>query len=365
MQADLVLRVARETDGPTLIHLVGVIDAHTLDAFEGALRDAIESGSRAIVLDCDEVRYVNSAGFGELIRYHDQLKARGGRLVLARVPPKIGVILEMLGLKSLIPVATGLEEARGIAREPVAPDAGVADAGVPGAGVSGAGAGTNRITEAGAQAPARLDTRTTGQVPVGRPRDEPNQWGVGSASIPPEAARTVVCAICDARLRIAGEGEWACAACGAPFTVTEQGGIAFDWSRAEADGIHMTFEVTPRSLAAFAGLIEGILVERRVPHARMRRFAREAAHVCHLLGEHACQASGSSAQAPLHALLLAGPQRLHIRLVDHGTSLADRVDRIFSTQKRLFLDFRYGTTVEGINVTEFAFAYAGSGVFVA
>jgi anti-sigma B factor antagonist len=351
MQADLVLRVARETDGPTLIHLVGVIDAHTLDAFEGALREAIESGSRAIVLDCDEVRYVNSAGFGELIRYHDQLKARGGRLVLARVPPKIGVILEMLGLKSLIPVATGIEEARGIARRPAATDA------------PAASGGTNRIAASGARTPP-----PAGHVPVGRPPDQPRQWSAPSAPAPgirSEESRTVVCAICDARLRIAGEGEWACAACGAPFTITQGGGIAFDWSRAEADGIHMTFEVTPRSLAAFAGLIEGILVERRVPHARMRRFAREAAHVCHLLSEHACGQDGPSGSAPLHALLLAGPQRLHVRLVDHGASLADRVDRIFSTQKRLFLDFRYGTTVEGINITEFAFAYAGSGVFVA
>jgi len=341
VQADLVLRVARETDGPTLIHLAGVIDAHTLDAFEGALRDAIESGSRAIVLDCDEVRYVNSAGFGELIRYHDQLKERGGQLVLARVPPKVGVILEMLGLKSLIPVATGLDEARRIARMPVEPDAPAPVAGVNRFAESASGIEStagNRLT--GSPAPAHVQARQ-------------------------EEVRTVVCAICDARLRIAGEGEWACAACGAPFTLTREGGLAFDWSRAEADGIHMTFEASPRSLAAFAGLIEGILVERRVPHARMRRFAREAAHVCHLLAEHACADTEASGRAPLHALLLAGPQRLHIRIVDHGNSLADRVDRIFSTQKRLFLDFRYGTSVEGINITEFAFAYAGSGVFVA
>jgi len=377
VQADLVLRVVRESDGPTIIHLVGVIDAHTLDTFEGSLREVmdddgqdsggLDSGGLAIVLDCNELRYVNSAGFGELIRYHDQLKSRGGRLVLARVPPKIGVILEMLGLKSLIPVATGLDEARGIASRPLEFDAtarlpvtGIGtdrtdaivsnritndritnDASAPTPTAPNAGASRPAVTRLGARAEARIDTHR------------------------PDPSQVVVCAICDTRLRIAGEGEWACAACGAPFTVTREGGIAFDWSRAEADGIHLTFEVSPRTLAAFAGLIEGILVERRVPHARMRRFAREAAHVCHLLAEHACGAPESQGRAPVHALLLAGPQRLHIRLVDRGRSLADRADRVFSTQKRLFLDFRYGSTAEGINVTEFAFAYAGSGVFVA
>ncbi len=68
---------------------------------------------------------------------------------------------------------------------------------------------------------------------------------------------------------------------------------------------------------------------------------------------------------PLHVLVTAGPQRLQIRIVDRGRPLGDDAQRIFSTQTRLFLDFRYATLTEGVNVTEFAFAYAGSGVFVA
>ena len=340
MQADLVVRVAREPKGPTLIHLAGVIDTHTLDTFERALQAAIDSGSRAVIIDCDELRYVNSSGFGELIRYHDRLREHGGCLVIARVPPKVGVIMEMLGLKSLIPVAAGLDEARMAALNPPARDVDPKPVET-----------TNRISD---RAPDRLADRVVlARMTPAEPESTSN--------------RPIVCAVCDARLRIGGEGEWACAACGAPFTVTREGGIAFDWSRADADGMHLTFEVSPRSLAAFAGLIEGVLVERRVSHARMRRFAREAAHVCHLLAENAGEGGGM-----LHALLLAGPQRLHVRLVDRGTSLADRIDRIFSTQKRLFLDFRYGTTAgggsystAGVNITEFAFAYAGSGVFVA
>jgi len=319
VRADLSLRTIREPEGPLLIHLAGVIDAHTLDTFDATMTEAIEDGAREIVLDCEELRYVNSAGFGELIRYHDQLRENEGRLVLARVPPKVGVILEMLGLKSLIPVATGLDDARRIVSSAAAP----------------AEPAASRV---------RFDPAVKPEAP------------------PPPSDQTVVCAVCDARLRVSGEGEWACASCGAPFTMTRQGGVAFDWSRAEADGVHMTFDVSPRTLAAFAGLLEGILVERRVSHARMRRFAREAAHVCHLLAENAFD---EGAHGPLHVLALAGPQRLHVRIVDRGRSLADRAERIFSTQKRLFLDFRYGSQSKGVNITEFAFAYAGSGVFVA
>ncbi len=112
---------------------------------------------------------------------------------------------------------------------------------------------------------------------------------------------------------------------------------------------------------ALAGLLEGILVERRVSHSRMRRFAREAAHVCHLIAENAFEGGGPG---PLHVLALAGPQRLHVRIVDRGRTLGDEVKRIFGSQSRLFLDFRYSSQIENVNVTEFAFAYAGSGAFV-
>ena len=126
--------------------------------------------------------------------------------------------------------------------------------------------------------------------------------------------------------------------------------------------MHLTLDVSPRTLAAFAGLIEGVLVERRVSHARMRRFAREAAHVCHVLAEHAFP---GGRQGPLHLLVLAGPQRLVLRIVDRGKCLNGEAETVFSTQARLFLDFRYTTPVEGVNVTEFAFAYEVSGATVA
>ena len=346
MRTDLAIRTVREPGGPLFLHLAGVVDAHTLDEFEEALSGALASDASRVVLDCEEIRYVNSAGFGELIRYHDQLTEQGRTLVLARVPPKIGVILEMLGLKSLIPVVTGLEEARKLPETVQAAPAATSriESTVP----------SERLPASSAQQhrPMSVSSELPGQ-PLGR--------SLSGSLQAPSAAETVVCAVCDARLRIAGEGEWACASCGAPFTVTQQGGIAFDWSRAEADGVHLTFDVSPRTLAAFAGMLEGILVERRVSHARMRRFAREAAHVCHLLAENAFD---DASTGPLHVLALAGPQRLHLRIVDRGRSLNERADRVFSTQKRLFLDFCYGSQVEGVNITEFAFAYAGSGVFV-
>ncbi|HEX5136607.1 MAG TPA: STAS domain-containing protein [Planctomycetota bacterium] len=341
MQHDLVIRATEHQGGILTLHLGGVIDAHTLDKFEHRLAEAMQQGIRSLVLDCEELRYVNSSGFGELIRYFDRLREQGGTLVLARVAPKVGIILEMLGLKSLIPMASSLDAALetaklGPAATPAAPLA------APAAAEEEGGRGE--------------EPPVSGHLPEAR--------GSRIRAVRPVLStdkRTVVCAFCDTRLRIGGEGRWACPACGAPFATTREGGVAFDWSRADAEAVHLTFDVTPRALAGFAGLLEGILVERRVPHARMRRFAREAAHVCHLIAENAFE---GGRKGPLHVLALAGPQRLHLRIVDRGRALGADASRVFATQSRLFLDFRYATVEEHLNVTEFAFAYAGSGVFV-
>jgi anti-anti-sigma factor len=343
VQHDLVIRATEHPDGILTLHLGGVIDAHTLDKFERRLADATKQGIRSLVLDCEELRYVNSSGFGELIRYFDRLREQGGTLVLARVAPKVGIILEMLGLKSLIPMATSLDTALETAK--------LGPAAAPAAPPAAPAAREEEGVSAGEEPPVARhlpEARGGSRIRAVRPVLSTDK-------------RTVVCAFCDTRLRIGGEGRWACPACGAPFATTREGGVAFDWSRADAEAVHLTFDVTPRALAGFAGLLEGILVERRVPHARMRRFAREAAHVCHLIAENAFE---GGRKGPLHVLALAGPQRLHLRIVDRGRALGADASRVFATQSRLFLDFRYAPIEEHLNVTEFAFAYAGSGVFV-
>jgi anti-sigma B factor antagonist len=334
VEHDLALSTIARNEGVVTLRLEGVIDAHTLDRFDDGMAKAIDGGATSIVLDCEELRYVNSSGFGEIIRYFDRLRETGGALVLARVAPKVGIVLEMLGLKSLIPIVASLEEALLVARRgaPAPPETAPPEAPEPGFGR------VERLPEA---AHDRISTTR----PV---------LGAGE--------RIVVCAFCDTRVRVAGEGRWGCPSCGAPFSTTIEGGIAFDWSRADSEAVHLTFDVSPRTMAAFAGLLEGILTERRVSHSRMRRFAREAAHVCHLLAENAFE---GERKGPLHVLVLAGPERLHLRMAERGRPLGDESARIFATQGRLFLGFHYGPAAEGVNLTEFAFAYAGSGAFVA
>lgn len=77
----------------------------TINDAPGMLRDAaadlVRRGARHVIVDLGEVRFIDSTRLGELIAAHVTLSREGGRLILARTPPRV---LELLRLSSLADV---------------------------------------------------------------------------------------------------------------------------------------------------------------------------------------------------------------------------------------------------------------------
>ena len=335
MQHGLALRATARSDGLITVHAAGVLDNNTLDRFESALAKARERGAKSVVVDCEEVRYVSSAGFGELIRYHDLLKESGGVLVLARVAPKVGVILEMLGLKSLIPVVASLEEAIRIAERGEVPE-------------------PTRTVEVNRIPPSPQRERVT---PEQRFRPSPVETPVPTEPLPEDDSSAAECLFCDARILPGVPGDLgACAACGAPFEVEESGLLRFEWGDAEesCDAFHLTLHMTPHGMAALAGMVEGLLADRQVEPAAARRFAREVVQVCLLITEHAYAVNE---RGLLHLLAVSTAERLTLRVIDRGRDLAAEANTIFETQAGRLLDFHYERVAEGVHATRFAFEW--------
>jgi anti-sigma B factor antagonist len=59
------------------------------------------SGATRIVVNLEHVNSVDSAGLGALIEMHRKTKAKGGRLVLAHLGPKLRQALEIARLLTL------------------------------------------------------------------------------------------------------------------------------------------------------------------------------------------------------------------------------------------------------------------------
>jgi anti-sigma B factor antagonist len=92
----------RETNGIYLLTLKGRL---VLGLENNGLRTMIDnllvSGATKIVVNLEHVNSVDSAGLGALIEMHRKTKAKGGRLLLAHLGPKLRQALEIARLLTL------------------------------------------------------------------------------------------------------------------------------------------------------------------------------------------------------------------------------------------------------------------------
>jgi len=92
----------RETNGIYLLTLRGRL---VLGQESNGLRTTIDnlllSGATRFVIGLEHVNYVDSAGLGALIEIHRKAKAKGGRLMLTNLGPKLRQALELAQLLTI------------------------------------------------------------------------------------------------------------------------------------------------------------------------------------------------------------------------------------------------------------------------
>lgn len=96
------LRRLQAFPGVGIITVDGPIDPRTLGGMQKAVLAARKQGARAILLDLSKVRYVNSTGMAYLVTLSDALAEKGGELHLAEPQPKLKVVLDLMGLTSVL-----------------------------------------------------------------------------------------------------------------------------------------------------------------------------------------------------------------------------------------------------------------------
>jgi len=91
-----------ETNG---IYVLAVKGRLVLGPESNGLRTTIDnlllSGATKIVVGLEHVNFVDSAGLGTLIEIHRKTKAKGGRLMLTNLGPKLRQALEIARLLTL------------------------------------------------------------------------------------------------------------------------------------------------------------------------------------------------------------------------------------------------------------------------
>ncbi len=83
------------------VSVQGIVSTPTLKTFQKAMDEPISSG-KDVILDFQHIRYINSSGLGELVRWHDQLQSKSKRLCLTRLNSDVEHLVAMLGLNDVL-----------------------------------------------------------------------------------------------------------------------------------------------------------------------------------------------------------------------------------------------------------------------
>jgi anti-sigma B factor antagonist len=105
--------VRTESDsGFAVISLEGAVDAHTAPQFEAAVQSAIDAGQRRIVVDCEKLTYISSAGLGVFMGFIEEVRDEGGDIKICGLSEKARQPFEILGFDSLYDFCPNVEGAK-------------------------------------------------------------------------------------------------------------------------------------------------------------------------------------------------------------------------------------------------------------
>jgi anti-sigma B factor antagonist len=92
----------REMSGIYLLALRGrLVLGQESNGLRATIDNLLVSGVARIVINLEQVNYVDSAGLGALIEMHRKTKAKGGRLMLTNLGPKLKQALELARLLTI------------------------------------------------------------------------------------------------------------------------------------------------------------------------------------------------------------------------------------------------------------------------
>ncbi len=87
------------------------LDAHNSQELKEHLLKLLENGSKALVLDLSEVRFVDSSGLGALLAGHKNAGLRESRFALAGVQARVQSMFELTRLHRVFEIHPSVDDA--------------------------------------------------------------------------------------------------------------------------------------------------------------------------------------------------------------------------------------------------------------
>jgi len=91
----------REVGDVTLLYPRGFINAHNVRRFETEIQKALEQKHFKLVVNCEGLTYIASAGLGAMMGAIEEIRGNGGDLRIAGLNETVRNIFEILGFHHL------------------------------------------------------------------------------------------------------------------------------------------------------------------------------------------------------------------------------------------------------------------------
>jgi len=88
-------------DGFSIVTLEGFVDAHTAPQFENAIQDSVDANRIKIIVNCEKLSYISSAGLGVFMSFVEEIRERGGDIKICGLVPKVKHTFEILGFQDI------------------------------------------------------------------------------------------------------------------------------------------------------------------------------------------------------------------------------------------------------------------------
>jgi anti-anti-sigma factor len=88
----------------SILSLEGFLDAHTAPEFEKAIQAEIDAQRFRIIVSCDKLTYISSAGLGVFMGFIEEIREHKGDIKICGLIPKVRSVFEVLGFQAVFDI---------------------------------------------------------------------------------------------------------------------------------------------------------------------------------------------------------------------------------------------------------------------
>jgi anti-sigma B factor antagonist len=94
------------------IALDGELDASSAIAFDAVLQEAVETGHHHLLIDCQRLTYISSAGLGVFMSHVQEFEEKKIQMIIFGLTTKVLNVFQILGLDQLLHITATEPEAK-------------------------------------------------------------------------------------------------------------------------------------------------------------------------------------------------------------------------------------------------------------